>query len=73
LICFKEVKNGKTWSIKYTYPVFSICDALTQEQKNVQTSWWAKLAAYQEKVNVTADEIKNEKVAMENEDDWLPF
>lgn len=73
LICFKEVKNGKTWSIKYTYPVFSICDALTQEQKNVQTSWWAKLAAYQEKVNVTADEIKNEKVAMEDEYDWLPF
>ena len=53
--------------------MFSICDALTQEQKNVQTSWWAKLAAYQEKVNVTADEIKNEKAAMESEDDWLPF
>lgn len=72
LVCFKEVKNGKTWSIKYTYPVFSICDALTQEQKNIQTGWWAKLAAYQEKVNATADEIQNEKAAMED-DSELPF
>ena len=71
LICFDKVENGKTWSIKYTFPRFTICDALTQEQKNIQQSWWAKLAAYQERVNATADEIQNEKVAME--DDWLPF
>lgn len=74
LICFKEVKNGKTWSIKYTYPTFTICDELTQEQKNTQTSWWAKLAAYQESVNATADEIKNEKAVMEAEnEETLPF
>ena len=36
-------------------------------------SWGAKLAAYQEKVNATADEIQNEKVAMENEEPELPF
>ena len=36
-------------------------------------NWGAKLAAYQEKVNATADEIQNEKVAKEDEYDWLPF
>ena len=71
LVCFDKVENGKTWSIKYTFPKFTICDKLTQEQKNVQMNWGAKLAAYQERVNTTADEIQNEKAAME--DDWLPF
>lgn len=72
LVCFDKVENGKTWSIKYTFPKFTICDKLTQEQKNVQQSWWAKLAAYQERVNATADEIQNEKVAKED-DLELPF
>lgn len=72
LVCFDKVENGKTWSIKYTFPKFTICDKLTQEQKNVQMNWGAKLAAYQERVNVTADEIQNEKIA-EEEDIELPF
>lgn len=72
LICFKKVEKWKTWAVTYTFPTFSICDALTQEQKNIQTSWGAKLSAYQERVNVTADEIQNEKVAKE-EDIELPF
>ena len=72
LVCFDKVENGKTWSIKYTFPKFTICDKLTQEQKNVQMNWWAKLAAYQERVNATADEIQNEKVAKED-DLELPF
>lgn len=72
LVCFDKVENGKTWSIKYTFPKFTICDKLTQEQKNVQQSWGAKLAAYQERVNATADEIQNEKVAKED-DLELPF
>lgn len=72
LICFDKVENGKTWSIKYTFPKFTICDELTQDQRNIQQWWWAKLAAYQEKVNATADEIQNEKVVMEDEDS-LPF
>lgn len=72
LVCFDKVENGKTWSIKYTFPKFTICDKLTQEQKNVQMNWGAKLAAYQERVNATADEIQNEKVAKED-DLELPF
>jgi len=72
LVCFDKVENWKTWSVKYTFPRFSICDALSQEQKNVQQSWWAKLAAYQEKVNTTADEAKNDEVA-KNDVDELPF
>lgn len=72
LICFDKVENGKTWSIKYTFPKFTICDKLTQEQKNIQMNWGAKLAAYQERVNATADEIQNEKVAKED-DLELPF
>jgi hypothetical protein len=57
--------------VTYTFPTFSICDELTQEQKNIQTSWGAKLSAYQERVNVTADEIQNEKAIQE--EDTLPF
>lgn len=78
LICFKWLKSGKTWGIKYTYPTFGICDDLTQDQMNAQQLWWAKLIAYQEKINATDDEIKNEEVVKEvekedEEDDGLPF
>lgn len=72
LVCFNKVEKGKTWAVTYTFPTFTICDELTQEQKNIQTDWWVKLAAYQERVNATADEIQNEKVAKED-DLELPF
>lgn len=78
LICFKEVKSGKTWAVKYTYPTFSICDPLTQAQKNIQQKWWVALVTYLDSVNVTADEINNEEEVTkfdntETEVDNLPF
>lgn len=72
LICFKEVANWKTGAVKYTYPVFNICDALSQEDKNVQQQMWAKLIAYQESVSVSEEEAKNDEVA-KNDVDELPF
>ena len=72
LICFWKVKEGKTWAVKYTYPTFNVCDKLTPEQKTYQQKWWTILVGYQEAINMSAEEAKNDEVARDDVDE-LPF
>lgn len=68
-VTLKEVKDGKTWSVKYTYPSFATVTPLTSEQRNLQQEWGAKLLTYKNEVSEEAEEAPVNKY----DDDTLPF
>lgn len=69
-VTLKEVKEGKTWSVKYTYPSFVAVKPLTPEQKQLQQDWWQKLMDYKD---VIMDiEQDTEEIPAASVDD-LPF
>lgn len=67
-VTLKEVKEGKTWSVKYTYPSFVVVKPLTPEQKQLQQDWWQKLMDYKDVVM----DIEEEEAPTASVDD-LPF
>lgn len=70
-ISLDKVAEGKTGAVKYTYPVFKVGTALTDEEKNIQCKMWMMLTKYHEETRVSKDDIEEKKVI---EDDWdLPF
>lgn len=68
-VTLKEVKDGKTWSVKYTYPSFATVTPLTSEQRNLQQEWGAKLLTYKNEVSEETEEAPVNKY----DDDNLPF
>lgn len=68
-VTLKEVKEGKTWSVKYTYPSFVVVKPLTPEQKQLQQDWWQKLMDYKDVVM----NIEQEEEAPVASVDDLPF
>jgi hypothetical protein len=68
-VTLKEVKDGKTWSVKYTYPSFATVTPLTSEQRNLQQEWGAKLLTYKNEVSEEAEEAPVNKY----DTDELPF
>lgn len=68
-VTLKEVKEGKTWSVKYTYPSFATVKPLTQEQRNLQQEWGAKLLTYKNEVSEDVEEAPANKY----DADELPF
>ena len=68
-VTLKEVKEGKTWSVKYTYPSFVAVKPLTPEQKQLQQDWWQKLMDYKD---VIMDIEQEEEAPVASVDD-LPF
>lgn len=68
-VTLKEVKDGKTWSVKYTYPSFATVTPLTSEQRNLQQEWGAKLLTYKNEVSEEVEEAPVNKY----DDDNLPF
>lgn len=70
-VTLKEVKDGKTWSVTYTYPSFAAVKPLTPEQRNLQQEWGAKLITY--KNEVTESEEPEEAPINKYDDDNLPF
>ena len=69
-VTLKEVKEGKTWSVKYTYPSFVAVKPLTPEQKQLQQDWWQKLMDYKDVIMDIEQDI--EEVPVASADD-LPF
>lgn len=68
-VTLKEVKDGKTWSVKYTYPSFATVTPLTSEQRNLQQEWGAKLLTYKNEVSEETEEAPVNKY----DTDELPF
>lgn len=70
-IKLEKVAEGKTWAVKYTYPVFAPATDLTAEDRVTQQKLWADLINYknQEKADAEVEEVKKDLT-----DDWeLPF
>lgn len=70
LVTLKDVKEGKTWSVKYTYPSFATVSPLTPEQRSLQMDWAAKLIAYKNELNEAEENAEEMPMAS---DDELPF
>lgn len=69
-----EVKEGKTWSVKYDYPSFKIWDTLWEEERKLQQKWWQELVKYTESTITTKDEVEEKKAVQdETDDNELPF
>ena len=71
-VSLKEVKEWKTWSVKYTYPSFVATNPLTPEQKTLQQDWWNKLIAYKNEVMNSEEKTEEENLSKYDEDS-LPF
>ena len=70
-VTLKEVKEGKTWSVKYTYPSFTTVKPLTPEQRTLQQEWGTKLINYTNEVNNSGEEVT--EPVNKYDDDNLPF
>lgn len=70
-VTLKEVKDGKTWSVKYTYPSFTTVNPLTPEQRVLQQEWGAKLLTYKNEVSDSED--VEETPVNKYDTDELPF
>lgn len=65
-----KVAEGKTWAVKYTYPVFAPATDLTAEDRVNQQKLWAELVNYKNQAQADAEA---EEVAKEVADSELPF
>lgn len=65
-----KVAEGKTWAVKYTYPVFAPATDLTAEDRVNQQKLWAELVNYRNQAKADAEA---EEVAKEVEENSLPF
>lgn len=74
-LTLKEIKEGKTWANKYTYPSFGVVSPLTDKERVLQQEWGAKLVVYRNATNVTPEELEEEAIINESkyDDDDLPF
>ena len=71
-VTLKEIKDGKTWSVKYTFPSFAIVKPLTTEQRAVQQEWGQRLVKYTEEANNSSEPVEEESLS-KYDDDNLPF
>lgn len=69
-----EVKDGKTWAVKYKYPVFAWASDLTAEDRVAQQKWQAALITYKDATITTEDDMAEAKAVNDLTDDTsLPF
>lgn len=66
-----EIKEWKTGSVKYKFPVFEWASDLTAEDRIAQQRWWTELANYKNATIATEDDVAEANAV--KEEDSLPF
>lgn len=69
-----EVKEWKTWAVKYKYPIFEGGADLTAEDRVAQQKWQAALITYKDATIATEDDVAESKAVKDlTDDNELPF